>query len=132
MVLQGWEPQYPLATYRSSKVVAPPPEVEPLTTRAIGEAGDEIDDPELAGIAVNDKQIGVTPIAPVRVASGHLAIEVFAAEAMGRAGAIPAEDAAKIRAGIERRIPMSAGKNNAKLTASARNRSRSSWSSAAL
>lgn len=47
MVLQGWEPQYSLATYRSSKVVAPPPEVEPLTTRSAGGAGTEIDDPEL-------------------------------------------------------------------------------------
>jgi hypothetical protein len=47
MVLQGWEPQYALATYRSSKVVAPPPEVEPLTTRAAGEDGEEIDEPEL-------------------------------------------------------------------------------------
>jgi hypothetical protein len=31
-----------------------------------------------ARVLVNDKQIGVTPLAPVRVASGHLAIEVFA------------------------------------------------------
>lgn len=47
MVLQGWEPQYALATYRSSKVVAPPPEVDSLTTRATGEEAEEIDDPEL-------------------------------------------------------------------------------------
>lgn len=47
MVLQGWEPHYPLATYRASKVTAPPPEVEPLTTRSTGEAGEEIEDPEL-------------------------------------------------------------------------------------
>ncbi|MEX0791201.1 MAG: DUF6183 family protein [Actinomycetota bacterium] len=47
MVLQGWEPQYELATYRSSKVTAPPPEVGPLTVRGAGETAEEIDDPEL-------------------------------------------------------------------------------------
>ncbi|CAN5841378.1 hypothetical protein BH23ACT12_BH23ACT12_15640 [soil metagenome] len=47
MVLQGWEPQYGLATYRASKVTAPPPEVEPLTNRGMGASGEEIDDPEL-------------------------------------------------------------------------------------
>lgn len=47
LVLQGWEPQYPLATYRASKVTAPPPEVEPLTTRGSRKAGEVLDDPEL-------------------------------------------------------------------------------------
>ena len=47
MVLQGWEPQYPTATYRANKVIAPAPEVEALSVRKAGEAGPEIDDPEL-------------------------------------------------------------------------------------
>jgi hypothetical protein len=47
MVLQGWEPAYAVATYRSSKVVAPPPEVEPLTTRGVAGRAPEIEDPEL-------------------------------------------------------------------------------------
>ena len=47
MVLQGWEPQYELATYRSSKVTAPPPQVEPLTVRGRKQQGEPMDDPEL-------------------------------------------------------------------------------------
>lgn len=47
MVMLPWEPQYPLATYRSSKVTAPAPEVEALVRSAKPKGGEEIDDPEL-------------------------------------------------------------------------------------
>lgn len=47
MVLQGWEPQYELATYRSSKVTAPAPEVEPLTVTGARQAAELMEDDEL-------------------------------------------------------------------------------------
>ncbi len=47
MDLQRWEPRYEVATYRSSKVTAPAPEVEPLVRRGRLRAAEEIDDPEL-------------------------------------------------------------------------------------
>lgn len=87
MVLQGWEPQYSLATYRSSKVIAPFPEVEPLTTRGAGEAGEEIDDPELVRSLLdlaatwvrssNGLADATVVDGPVEAAIGHLCEEDF-------------------------------------------------------
>ncbi len=47
MVLQSWEPFYQVATYRASKVTAPPPEVTPLTRIASRQDGKALEDPEL-------------------------------------------------------------------------------------
>ncbi len=47
MVLQGWEPQYELATYRASKVTAPTPQVEPSMVAGARAPADVMDDAEL-------------------------------------------------------------------------------------
>lgn len=47
MVLQRWEPDYPVATYRSSKVTAPPPELQALEREGTAGPGEAIDDHEL-------------------------------------------------------------------------------------
>lgn len=49
MVLQPWEPAYPVAVYRESKIHAPAPEIEPKLQRRAATPGESLDDPELQG-----------------------------------------------------------------------------------
>lgn len=50
MHLEPWEPPYALATYRSSSVEAPPPELPPLTRESRTRPGAVIDDEDLAAV----------------------------------------------------------------------------------
>jgi hypothetical protein len=45
-VLQDWEPDYPLATYKANKVETPRPNLPPRATRELPESVTVIDDPE--------------------------------------------------------------------------------------
>jgi len=47
LVLEDWEPKYPLAVYRSSKAVFPDPKVEPTLARGSKSSFDPLEDDEL-------------------------------------------------------------------------------------
>ncbi len=47
--LMGWEPSYPVATYKTDKVEAPSPKIPAVEEIELGEPGERIADPETEG-----------------------------------------------------------------------------------
>jgi hypothetical protein len=87
MILQPWEPAYELATYRSSKVAVPSPELVPLKVEGSGVGAERIEDPELSRAMLelvatwvtssNGKTEAVVVDGPAEAAIGALGVESF-------------------------------------------------------